>query len=71
MSIEDEEELAIGSRYAYRAGIDTLYKFRPYRTPMEKKWVREILESHRVYFARPDELNDKYDLRPRLKFARC
>ena len=52
-------------RFACDEGIPTLYKFTPFDTMDRRKWVLEILRPpHRVYFARPSELNDDLDLRP-------
>lgn len=55
-------------RFACDEGVPTLYKFTPFDTPKRRKWVAEILQPpHRIYLARPSELNDELDLRPLLR----
>lgn len=54
-------------RFAGRAGKTTLYKFRPYSTKIDRARVREILVDHEVYFARPSQLNDPFDMSPRFE----
>lgn len=56
-------------RYAAACGKTTLYKFRAYSTEEQKQRVREILVEHKVYFARPTQLNDPFDMSPHLVVA--
>jgi len=56
-------------RYAADCGKTTLYKFRAYQTKEQRDWVREILVDHKVYFSRASQLNDPFDLTPRLQTA--
>lgn len=51
------------SRFAAQNGKTTLYKFRSYQTPQDE-WVRQIIEDHRIYFARASQLNDPFDMSP-------
>jgi hypothetical protein len=55
-------------RFAADEGVHTLYKFRAFRTENERRWVREILLDHKLYFSRSDQLNDSHDLRPLIEF---
>lgn len=55
-----------GLRFAGKEGKTTLYKFKPFSDATEKTRVREILVEHRIYFSRPSQLNDPFDLAPRL-----
>jgi hypothetical protein len=57
----DHEDL-----FAATNGVATLYKFRSYRTDDDKNRVHQILLEHRAYFARASELNDPFDLTPRI-----
>lgn len=54
-------------KYAARSGKSELYKFRAYSTEMDHARVEEILVSHEVYFARPSQLNDPFDMSPRFE----
>jgi hypothetical protein len=36
--------------YAFHESIDTLYKFRPYRTKTDDRRFREIVEDSTIYF---------------------
>lgn len=54
-------------RFAARSGKTTLYKFRPYQAPQQREWVREIIQDHKVYFSRASQLNDPFDMSPRLE----
>jgi hypothetical protein len=54
-------------RFAATEGVYTLYKFCPFSTDERRRWVREILVEHKIYFARPSQLNDPYDLRPLVR----
>jgi hypothetical protein len=58
------------ARYARDAGVSTLYKFRPYSTAEDRERVRQIIEEHRIFFARPKDLNDRLDLKPLLQITR-
>ena len=58
------------SRQARNVGISTLYKFRPYSTAEDRERVRQIIEEHKVFFARPKDLNDRLDLKPLLRITR-
>ncbi len=54
-------------RLAAREGRTTLYKFRAYRSDDDRKWVREILVDHKIYFSRASQINDPFDLSPRVE----
>ena len=54
-------------RFAATEGVQTLYKFCPFSTDERRQWVRHILVEHKIYFARPSQLNDPYDLRPLVR----
>ena len=54
-------------RFAADEGVHTLYKFYPFGTVERRAWVREILVEHKIYFARPSQLNDPHDLRPLVR----
>jgi len=54
-----------GLNYAFKAGIHTLYKFKPFLTARDEAHVREILVDNKIYFARADELKDKTELQIR------
>jgi hypothetical protein len=54
-------------RLAARKGRTTLYKFRAYRSEDDRKWVREILVDHKIYFSRASQINDPFDLSPRVE----
>jgi len=54
-------------RFAATEGVQTLYKFCPFSTAERRQWVRHILVEHKIYFARPSQLNDPYDLRPLVR----
>ena len=64
MANESQES---GHRFAARVGKETLYKFRPYSTKTDRARVREILVAHEVYFSRPSQLNDPFDMSPRFE----
>lgn len=57
----------LAHRFAARDGKSTLYKFRPFATPEDQQRVTEILIEHRVYFARASQLNDPFDMSPRME----
>ena len=38
--------------YAHQTGVNTIYKFRPYRTAEQREQLEDIVLGHRVYFAR-------------------
>jgi hypothetical protein len=57
-------------RLAATRGLTKLYKFRAYDTAERREWVRQTLLEGRIYFSRPDELNDDLDLRPLVTFRR-
>ena len=54
-----------GLNYAFKEGIHTLYKFKPFATAFDEEVVRQILVDHEIYFARADQLNDKTELQIR------
>jgi len=54
-------------RFAARSGKTTLYKFRPYQTEEQREWVRQTIVDHKVYFSRASQLNDLFDMSPRLE----
>jgi hypothetical protein len=54
-----------GLNYAFREGIHTLYKFKPFTTAFDEEVVRQILVDNEIYFARADQLNDKTELQIR------
>jgi hypothetical protein len=54
-------------RFATRNGKTLLFKFRPYSTKTDRAPVKEILVDHRVYFSRPSQLNDPFDMSPRFR----
>lgn len=62
MSAEDHDH-----RLAAHRGKTTLYKFRSYHTDDEKKRVQEILVEHKIYFSRASQINDPFDLSPRIE----
>lgn len=53
-------------QFAARRGKETLYKFRPFHTCEDRKRVREIVVKHKVYFSRASQINDPFDLSPRM-----
>lgn len=53
--------------FAGRDGKIELFKFRPFGTWKERFRVRQIVLGHKIYFARARELNDPFDLSPRLE----
>ena len=53
-------------RDARSNGVTRLYKFRPYRTPIERKRLHQMLLSGEVYFAPPSMFNDPFECRPLL-----
>lgn len=57
-------------KFAGRQGKTTLYKFKPCSDHIEKARVREILIEHKVYFSRPSQLNDPFDLSPVFAVSR-
>lgn len=54
-------------RLAARRGKSTLYKFRPYQTEDDRKRVREIIVERKIYFSRASQINDPFDLSPRIE----
>ena len=48
--------------YAFQESVDTLYKFRPFRTKTDDRRLREIVEDSTIYFARRSQLNDPFDM---------
>jgi hypothetical protein len=64
--VDVPEHQLLQPRFAARAGKETLYKFRPYLTKTDRARVKEILVDHRVYFSRPSQLNDPFDMSPRF-----
>lgn len=54
-------------RFAARSGKATLYKFRPHQSSEHREWVRQIIVEHKVYFSRASQLNDPFDMSPRLE----
>jgi hypothetical protein len=54
-----------GLNYAFKDGIHTLYKFKPFATTFDEEVVRQILVDNEIYFARADQLNDKTELQIR------
>lgn len=66
--MKGEREQQLPERlFAARAGKTTLFKFRPYSTKTDRLRVREILVNYKIYFARPSQLNDPFDLSPRFE----
>jgi hypothetical protein len=57
------------ARLAASRGLKELFKFRPFRTKENHERVREILVDHKVYFSRPSQLNDPFDLSPLFEFS--
>lgn len=55
--------------YAFKEGVHTLYKFKPFTTEFDEEVVRQILIDHEIYFARADELNDKTELQIRHEIS--
>ena len=58
-----------GLNYAFKEGIHTLYKFKPFSTAFDEEVVRQILVDNEIYFARADQLNDKTELQIRHKIT--
>jgi hypothetical protein len=58
-------EAAKKYNYAFADGINTLYKFKAFRTPFDEQVVREIIVDHTIYFARADQLNDDTEMKIR------
>jgi hypothetical protein len=51
------------------AGKPELFKFRAYTTPAEVSRVREIIQRHKIFFAKRSQLNDPYDLAPAIELG--
>jgi hypothetical protein len=58
-------DMATAKKYelAWAYGIEELYKFRSYRGE-SRRWVHDIIKNSRIYFARPNQLNDTCDIVP-------
>ena len=63
-----KEDLPQRLGFAWAFGIDTLYKFKGFRGE-QRDHVRDVLENSRLYFARPDQFNDPYDVAPVLRLG--
>lgn len=54
-------------RFATDRGKTELYKFRPYDSDENRRRINEVIQEHKIYFARASQLNDPFDLSPRLE----
>lgn len=55
-------------RLASADGVRRLYKFRSF-SGEARRWVSETIEQHKIYFSRPAQLNDPFDMQPVFRVA--
>jgi hypothetical protein len=55
-------------RFAYRARIETLYKFKSF-SGEQIKHVLDMVLHHRIFLSSPSQLNDPFDLSPAVQLA--
>jgi hypothetical protein len=66
---QELEEAATALRFAWKLGVDKLYKFRSLEGE-SKGWTLDIIRNSRLYFARPDQFNDPFDCAPPFALAK-
>jgi hypothetical protein len=63
------DEIATALRFAWKLGVDKLYKFRSLDGD-SKDWTLDIIQNSRLFFARPDQFNDPFDCAPPFALAK-